>query len=158
MKRFLSLIIAIILLTSATCSCRSSSQSALEYSDSATVVASESTLIKNEISSLVLASRKLDLSGIKIEFYPPDSLRPDSPPAPKSLSIDNAKANESAGQATQQTAAVDSKKDLDYAASSSMQKDSRCDNDILRPPDWIWIIPVVLVITVILVVAIRRRK
>lgn len=141
MKRFLSVIFLTILLTSAICSCRSSKQSSAEYSDTTSVSAAESvsTLSKDEILSLISASRELDLSGIKIEFFRPDSIYPDSRAAPKSLTIESAKAKESTEQATHETAAVDEQKTVNLSARSSAsgQQDMKRDKDIMRPPDWV---------------------
>lgn len=141
MKHLLSIILLTILLSSAICSCRSSKQSVFEYSDTTTVsaVGSVSTLSKNEILSLLTASRELDLSGIKVEFFPPDSAHPDSRAAPKSLTVENAKAKESTEQATQTASAVDEQKTVNLSAqsSASMQQDTRSDNDFLSPYDWV---------------------
>lgn len=141
MKRFLSVIFLTILLTSAICSCRSSKQSYVQYSDTTSVSAAESvaTLSKDEILSLISASRELDLSGIKVEYFPPDSIHPDSRAAPKSLTIAAAKAKESTEQATHETAAVDEQKTVNLSARSSAsgQQDMKRDKDIMRPPDWV---------------------
>lgn len=141
MKRFLSVIFLIILLTSAICSCRSSKQSIVQYSDTTSVSAagSVSTLSKDEILSLISASRELDLSGINVEFFPPDSVHPNSRAAPKSLTIENAKAKESTEQATHETAAVDEQKTVNISAQSaaSLQQDTQSDNNLLRPADWV---------------------
>lgn len=141
MIRFLPIVLLIILLSSAICSCRSSKQSAFEYSDSTavSVVGSVTTLSKDEILSLISASRELNLSGIKVEFFPPDTAHPDARAAPKSLTIENAEARESTEQATRETAAVDEQKTVNLSAQSStaMQQDSRSDNDIFRPADWV---------------------
>lgn len=156
MKRFLSVIFLTILLTCAICSCRSSKQSTVQYSDTTSVSAagSVSTLSKDEILSLISASRELDLSGIKVEFFPPDSVHPDSRAAPKSLTIETAKAKESTEQATKETAAVEEQKTVNLLAQTSadMLQDSRAEDNILHPPDWVHICCVLMCAVVILVV------
>lgn len=141
MKRFILVISLIILLTSAICSCRSSKHSKVEYSDTTSVSAAESvsTLSRDEILSLISASRELDLSGIKVEFFPPDTIHPDSRAAPKSLTIETAKAKESTEQATKETAAVNEQKTVNLSARSSAsgQQDMKRNKDIMRPPDWV---------------------
>lgn len=64
------------LLLSGIASCRSSKQSVTEYSDTTSVVVSEvaEKLSNDDILSLIKASRELELSGITVEFFPPDSL------------------------------------------------------------------------------------
>lgn len=153
MKRFLPVIFLIILLTSAICSCRSSKQSTVEYSDTTSVSAAGSvyTLSKDEILSLISASRELNLSGIKVEFFPPDSVHPNSRAAPKSLTIENAKAKESTEQATHETAAVDEQKTVNLSAQSaaSLQQDTQSDNDFLRPADWVIFVSVLAAILIV---------
>lgn len=154
MKRFLSVIFLTILLTCAICSCRSSKQSTVQYSDTTSVTAagSVSTLLKGEILSLISASRELDFSGIKVEFFPPDSVHPDSRAAPKSLTIETAKAKESTEQATKETAAVDEQKTVNLSAQSaaSLQQDTQSDNDFLRPSDWVIFVSVLGAILIVI--------
>lgn len=154
MKRFLSEIFLTILLTCAICSCRSSKQSTVQYSDTTSVTAagSVSTLLEGEILSLISDSRELDLSGIKVEFFPPDSVHPDSRAAPKSLTIETAKAKESTEQATHETAAVDEQKTVNLSAQSvaSLQQDTQSDNDFLRPSDWVIFVSVLGAILIVI--------
>lgn len=154
MKRFLSVIFLPILLTSAICSCRSSKQSTVQYSDTTSVSAagSVSTLSKDEIISLISASRELDLSGIKVEFFHPDSVHPDSRDAPKSLTIETAKAKESTEQITKETATVDEQKTVNLSAQSaaSTQQDTQSDNDFLRPADWVIFVSVLGAILIVI--------
>lgn len=154
MKRILSVIFLTILLTSAICSCRSSKQSSVQYSDTTSVSAagSVSTLSKDEILSLISASRELNLSGVKVEFFPPDSVHPNSRAAPKSLTIESAKAKESTEQATHETAAVDEQKTVNLSAQSaaSLQQDTQSDNDFLRPADWVIFVSVLAAILIVI--------
>lgn len=158
------IIILSIFLLSALCSCRSSRQSVTEYADSTSVVADEvkDSVAMNDILSLISASRELDLSGIKVEFYPPDSVHPDSRAAPKTLTIENAKAKESSEQATHETAAVSEQKTVNLSAhtSSALQQDSRSNNDLLLPADWVIffsILGVILLLTIFLIISIKRK-
>lgn len=141
MKKPLSAILWAILLTSAIWSCRSTRQSTSEYSDTAAVSAETagSTLTKDEILSIISASRELDLSGIRVEFFPPDSVHPRSRAAPMSITIENAKASESTEQTSRSTSSVDEHETVNLSAQSaaSLQQDTQRDNDFLRPADWV---------------------
>lgn len=149
MNRFISVILLSLLLASAICSCRSSKHSAVEYSDSTSVSTAETatTLSKDEINSIISASRELDLSGIKVEFFPPDSARPDSRAVPKSLTIETAKSKETASQTTEVKATASEQKTATLSAQSvaSLQHDSQSDNSVLLPADRVLIVTVVVV-------------
>lgn len=162
MNNFLSFFILSVLLFSAICSCRSSKQSTVQYSDTSSVSATEtvSTLSKDEIISLISASRELELSGIKVEFFPPDSAHPDSRAAPKSLSITAAKAKESTQQTSNETATVDEQKTVNLSARSaaSLQRDTQNDTDILRPPDWMLLCSIISAIIILFLIFLIKHK
>lgn len=151
-----------ILLTSAICSCRSSKQSVTEYADTASVVVDEThtKLANDDILTLISASRELDVSGIKVEFYPPDSVHPDARAAPKSMTIENAKAKESTEQATHEQATVDEQSTVNFSAQSSadIAKDSRTYNDILQPSDRMLFFSILSAIIITLILLIKSRK
>lgn len=134
-------LIVILLFLSALFSCRSSRQSVTDYANTTAVVISEieATHSTDDLLSLISSSRELDLSGITVEFFPPDSVHPDSRAAPKSIKIENAKAKESTEQATHEQATVDEQKTVNLSAQSStaVAENTRTDNDLLRPPDWV---------------------
>ena len=141
MKRILSILLTILLMPAICSSCRSSRQSVAEYSDTSSVVATEATqkLSYDDILSLINASRELELSGITVEFFPPDSLRPDSRAAPKSVKIESAKSKESADVTTVAASSVDEQKTVNLSAQSSeaLKQDVSNDMKILTPSDWI---------------------
>lgn len=164
MKHFLHVLFLTILLTSAICSCRSSKQSAIKSSDTTSVFVAESvsTLSTDEILSIFTGSRELDLSGIKVEFFPPDSTHPDSRASPKSFTIETISAKESTEQATQEKAAVDEKKSENLSAqnSSSLQQDTQCDNDFMQRPNWVIFISIfaaILIIFLSIIFKIKRK-
>lgn len=129
------------LLLSGITSCRSSKQSVTEYSDTTSVVVSEvaEKLSNDDILSLIKASRELELSGITVEFFPPDSLRPDSRAAPKSVKIESAKAKESADVTSVAASSVDEQKTVNLSAQSSeaLKQGVSKDTKFLTPSDWI---------------------
>lgn len=139
---------------SAICSCRSSIQSATEYTESSdlVVVSSVHKLTNNEILSLITASRELDLSGIKVEFFPPDSVHPDARAAPKSLTIENAKAKETTEQSSHEQVTVDEQKTVNLSAQSSVDvaQQSKNNTDVLRPADWVTLISILTALIILL--------
>lgn len=156
-------LIVILLFLSALFSCRSSRQSVTDYADTTAVVIDEAvvTYSTDEILSLISSSRELDLSGITIEFFPPDSVHPDSRAAPKSIKIENAKAKETTQQATHEQASVDEQKTVNLSAQSttSVAENTRTDNDILNPADWVVFFSILSAIIIIsLIYLIKYRK
>lgn len=164
MKKFLKFLYLSILLTSPICSCRSQKQSTVEYADT-TSVAAVSSVVKvsqDDILSIISATRELDLSGIRIDFFAPDSAHPDARAAPKSLTIESAKAKESIEQSTKQTAAVEEQGNFALAAQSSAKKRqfSRSNNDVLRPADWVIylsFIGAILIFGIVLFIYTKRK-
>ena len=156
-------LIVILLFLSALFSCRSSRQSVTDYADTTAVVIDEAvvTYSTDEILSLISSSCELDLSGITIEFFPPDSVHPDSRAAPKSIKIENAKAKETTQQATHEQASVDEQKTENLSAQSttSVAENTRTDNDILNPADWVVFFSILSAIIIIsLIYLIKYRK
>lgn len=150
------------LLLSGITSCRSSKQSVTEYSDTTSVVVSEvaEKLSNDDILSLIKASRELELSGITVEFFPPDSLRPDSRAAPKSVKIESAKAKESADVTTVAASSVDEQKTVNLSAQSSEDFNQAVSNDtkILNPADWIVNLAVFIGIILFIISIIFTKK
>lgn len=114
----------------------------------------------DDIFSLLSASRELDLSGIKVEFFPPDSVHPDARAAPKSITIENAKAKETTEQTSHEQVTVDEQKTVNLSAQSStdIAKDTMTDNDILRPADWVVFFSILSAIIIFLIFLIKSRK
>ena len=146
----------------AICSCRASSQSSLEYADttSVSVTSTSATLSTVEILSLFYAYQTLDLSGIKVEFFPPDSVHPDARAAPKSITIENAKAKETTEQTSHEQVSADEQKTVNLSAQSStdIAKGTRTDNNILRPADWVVFFSILSAIIIFLIFLIKSRK
>lgn len=157
------LIVLSTLLLSVLCSCRSNRQSVVDYADSANVVVDkvDTSHSTHSLLSLISSSRELDLLGITVEFFPPDSVHPDSRAAPKSIKIENAKSRESTDQTTNEQATVDEQKteNLSAQSSSSVAEHTRTDNDLLRPPDWVISFSIISAIIIIsLIFLIKSRK
>lgn len=137
MKHFLQIILFALLLTSAISSCRSSRQETVCYSDTTTVdgQTTSSRLSSDDILSLITASREMALSGVRVEFFHPDSVSPGVRASPKSIIIDDVKATESAELSIHETAASDEQKTVNLSARSkkAMQHNSRSDDNALQP-------------------------
>lgn len=155
--------IIFLLLLPALFSCRTSRQSVSDYSDTTSVAVgvAESSHATDDILSVITASSELELSGITVEFFPPDTVRPDSRAAPKSIKIENAKAKESTEQATHEQATVDGQKTVNLSAQSSAaaSENTRTDNDFLRPSDRVIFFSILAAIIIIsLICFIKYRK
>ena len=104
----LAFIIAAALLICACSSTRKAVEetSASHSADSLSInaAASASSVSSTSFSSLLNTSRQLNLADIRIEFFPPDSSRPDGSPAVRSLSIGSA-AEDSRSSASQSATA-----------------------------------------------------
>lgn len=155
--------IILLLLLPALFSCRTSRQSVSDYSDTASVAVGvvESSHATDDIISVITASRELELSGITVEFFSPDTVRPNSRAAPKSIKIENAKAKESTEQATHEQATVDGQKTVNLSAQSSAaaSENTRTANDFLRPSDRVIFFSVLAAIIIIsLICFIKYRK
>lgn len=133
--------VATILLTLAICSCRVTQQSASERVESADVGINTSgeSLADDEILSFIVASRELDLTGVQVEFFPPDSACTTSRPAPKTLKIERASAKESSRQASHETTSVDTRNTVSFTShtSDTQQEQSDVDSSFMRPADWV---------------------
>lgn len=157
------IIILSIILLSTLYSCRSSRQSVTDYSNTGALEINGvlDTHASVDILSLLSTLREVEMSGIKVEFFPPDSIHPDSRAAPKAITIENAKAKESTEQATHEQASVDEQKTENLSAQSAtdIETDTRTDNDFLRPADWVIffsILSAIIIITLILLIKSRK--
>lgn len=93
-------ILLTILLACAICSCSSYRRAESEFRSTADTdldITAE-RLTNDDIIRLITDTRELDLSGIRIEFYPPDSATPDSRASPRSVAIASARKKESSLQ------------------------------------------------------------
>lgn len=122
----------IILLTCAIWSCsssrhvESSQQNSTSYFQHSKSNASSLIAQKSKIN----LNQRLDISGLTIEFFPPDSAHPDARAAPKSITIKSAAANTNMADTTDISADIDLAEDCkssrheDNASSESHQQKS----------------------------------
>lgn len=156
------LIPLIILLMSAICSCRSSKQTALQTADSTAIDVSEvkASISAEEVLTLINTSTDIDLEGITVEFYPPDTAHPDARAAPKSLNIASARARNDT-QAAQHEAAAAIEKDtvnVSIERATEQTQHTRADNDILYPSDWVIIFSLLGAIAILFIILIINQR
>ena len=135
-----ALIIAAALLI---CACSSTRKAVEETSASRsadslaiTAAASASSVSSASFSSLLNTSRQLNLADIRVEFFPPDSSRPDGSPAVRSLSIGSADedSHSSAAQSAPTDSAATVAQALDFRADSSSAAESTAVSDSVSHP------------------------
>ena len=150
------IILLTIALSVAISSCRSSRQSNVAYTDTASVVSSatEGTHTAGDILSLLSVSREFDLSGIKIEFFPPDSAHPDS------RAVETAKVKDTSEQAIHEQVDVDGQKTVNLSAQShtGLEHDTKSDADFARPADWVLVVSIIGAIIIFIVTLLIKSK
>lgn len=145
------IIILSIVLLSALCSCRSSKQTVMDYADTASVVINEAhdSVVSKEVGSVISISRDLDLSGIKVEFFPPDSAS--SRAVPKSITIESAKAKASERQLSVEQTTVAELKAVALRAytASELKQESTSDVKALSPPGYLLFFSILISIVLV---------
>ena len=140
---------------SAICSCRSTRQTFTQSADSTAINVTEvkASMSAEEILSLINSSTDIDLSGITVEFFPPNSAHPDARAAPKSLKINNAKAKNQTNASKHEVASVAEQDtvNVSISQSSAMAQSTRSDTKILSPLDWVILstIPIAIILLII---------
>lgn len=156
------LIPLIILLMSAICSCRSSKQTSMQRADSTAIEASEvkASISVDEVLTLINTSTDIDLEGITVEFYPPDTVHPDARAAPKSLNIASARARNDT-KAARHEAAVALEKDtvnVSIEKTTEQTQSTQADRDILHPSDWVIIFTLLGAIAILFIFLIINQR
>lgn len=150
------------LMSAAICSCRAVRQSVSETADSAAVEISrsETFIYADSLFSLIKSSRGIDLYGITVEFFPPDSTGPCARAAPRSLSIDNAKIMEQAAAASMRGSVT---KGMDtttvrISEHSVAATKARSVTERLRPPNWMLVVSMVGAAIMVVFILYRIRS
>lgn len=156
------LIVLAILLMSAICSCRSSKQTVTQTADSTAVeVSAAGELVSvDDVLSVISASTDIDLSGVTVEFFPPDTAHPYIRAAPKSLKIESARACNDTKAARHEVATVNDKDTVNISIEQSIAsaQDTRSDHDLLRPSDWVFFFSILAVIVILLIILIIKSR
>ena len=149
-----------ILLASAIWSCHTSRHASAELAvqTSTTAVDSSSALVTENFRSLVNSVRDMQLWGIEVEFFPPDSLHPSAAPAPKSLTIQKAVASESTDTRCEETSSAEfsTSSRIDTDSTSTAHNISECDRNVFHPPRWAAVLALVGA-AVVVVLSLRRK-
>lgn len=155
----------IALLITGISSCHSSRKNIKQSADTASVVATSVSeqITTDDFFSFLSATRKLDLAGITVEFFPPDSAHPNIRSAPKSIHIDAASSAESANTAEVAISAADMKTSDNVTAQSATSSQQHTDSniDVLPPAFWTFVLIATLgiaALTVWLYCLNRRRR
>lgn len=126
-----------------------------ESTDSTYVEVAESRVSNStdEILSLLNSSTEFNISGITIDFFPPDSAHPDARAAPKSLKIDNAKAKNETNASKHEVSTSAEKDTVNVLISKSTAsaQATKSDTKILSLLDWVaWsIVPMAIILLII---------
>lgn len=144
-----------IFLMSGICSCRSAKQSVSQTADSTAVAVTQvkASMSAEDVLSKLTSSTDIDLTGITVEFFPPDTAHPDARAAPKSLKIETAKAHNDTHASTQQhrTAAEKDTVNVKARQSRATAKDTRSEAKALSPPGRVVFFSILAVIVLILI-------
>lgn len=145
------IVLSLGIILSVFCSCRSSKQTVMDYADTASVVINEAhdSVAREEVGSVISISRDLDLSGIKVEFFPPDSAS--ARPVPKSITIESAKAKASERQLSVEQTTVAELKAVTLRAdtASELKQESTSDVNALSPPGYLLFFSILISIVLI---------
>jgi len=126
------------------------------------VSAAKESVSVDDVLSVISASTDIDLSGVTVEFFPPDTAHPCIRAAPKSLKIESARAGNDTKAARHEVATVDDKDTVNaskWQATATAQS-ARSDYDILRPSDWVVfssILAVIIILFIILIIKLKRN-
>ena len=112
----------------------------------------------SQILSFLTSSSDVDLSGITIEFFPPDSLHPPIRAMPKSLTIDKAHINETSHSEEHATSADSVKETENLLAYNSSESELQSSSDVKAFSPMTWIPPLSIVIVVTIIIILFRLK
>lgn len=159
--RILLNIFLTILLMSAIWSCRSSTDTVTDYKDTTSIRVDKvsATSSSDDLLSLLVSSRRFELSGIVIDFFPPDSTKGSARASPKQIRINSASASDSLEQFLASTNKTDSSETVNLVAqsSSSNKETSQRRSMVADTPQWVtWL--AVVGVAMIVSFAIRCRS
>ena len=151
MRLLISTILLILLSPLLLLSCRSQlvTQEDTSYTSNIDSTSQLSTLSMDRILSLFSSVTDLNLSGVTVDFYPPDSAHPDARASPKSISIDKADINNTS-QSTQISSsetARDETVNLHHISSGESHQDTHKSNSTGVPTSFKILLPLFLVIS-----------
>ncbi len=158
------IIILTIFLISGIWSCQSSRHTTAQTRDLSTVKIAKvkASMTAEDVLTWLTTSTDIDLSGITVEFYAPDTANPGARASPKSLTIAEAKARRDTQAATYEhrTEACKDTVNVEARATHDAATDTVVDKTAFTMPRWIsWLaITAVAVIAILSLLKIFRSK
>ncbi len=103
------------------------------------------------VLDLLRSVSDIDLSGITVNFFPPDSLHPHIRAVPKSIHIDKAHVKESSDAATLKSTEVIDKETVNLRADTATEskQESTSDVNALSPPGYLLVISILIAIVLV---------
>lgn len=103
------------------------------------------------VLDILRSASDINLSGITVNFFPPDSLHPDIRAVPKSIHIDKANVKETSDAATLKSAEVndDETVNLRADASTESKQESTSDVNALSPPGYVLVFSILISIVLV---------
>lgn len=103
------------------------------------------------VLDILRSASDINLSGITVNFFPPDSLHPDIRAVPKSIHIDKANVKETSDAATLKSAEVndDENVNLRVDASTESKQESTSDVNALSPPGYVLVFSILISIVLV---------
>lgn len=103
------------------------------------------------VLDLLRSASDINLSGITVNFFPPDSLLPDIRAVPKSIHIDKANVKETSDAATLKSTEVndDESVNLRVDTSTESKQESTSDVNALSPPGYVLVFSILISIVLV---------
>ena len=144
------------------CSAYRRAESESRSTEDSTLDITAEHLTNDDIISLITNTRELDLSGIRIEFYPPDSAKPDARASPRSVAIARARKKNSSLQAEEIHSSSCGKKTVNQTAHSSADSTqrSRSEGSLAAPSGSLILLSIsgtILILIMILILKSRKK-
>lgn len=103
------------------------------------------------VLDLLRSAADIDLSGITVDFFPPDTLHPDARAAPRSIHIDKAHVKEASDAVTLKSTEVvaDETVNLHSDTSTELKQESKSDVNALSPPGYVLVFSILIAILLV---------
>lgn len=97
-----------------------------------------------EVLTWLTCSTEIDLSGISVEFYAPDTTSPGARASPKSLTIADAKMRRGTQAARYESRSEygQDTENVEAEASTKSATDTFTEKTAFTPPRWIWVLAI----------------
>jgi len=151
-----------ILLMSAASSCRTTKQRATSTADSTAVevTAAKESVSVDDMLSVINASTDIELSGITVEFFQPDTVRPGIRANPRRLKIARAKACNDTKAARHEVAVVNDKDsvNVNFNRTTATAKNTWKEYDMQKLSDWVIPMAILAAIAIAIALLVKRTR